>query len=83
MSSIESETNDNMPITTTTISAIIIKNLLWLSALAFYPLVDWVISVVPDWKEWLENFKLIGGAIIIVLVVTKLWLEIKKLKKDK
>lgn len=73
-------TND-MPIHTTTLTAIIFKNLLWLTALAFYPVIDWVILQIPTWKDTLENFKLIGGAIIVVLVIIKLLLEIRKLRK--
>ena len=73
--------SNNMPITTTTYLAVIFKNLIWLLALAFYPVLDWIITIVPDWKNNLENFKLIGGALIIVLVIIKLILEIIKLKK--
>ena len=74
---------EDMPIHTTTLTAIIFKNLLWLLALAFYPVIDWVILQVPTWKDGLENFKLIGGAIIVVLVIMKLLLEIVKLVKKK
>ena len=74
------ETED-MPLTSTSLIAIVFKNLLWLLALAFYPVLDWVILQLPNWKDGLENFKLIGGAIIVVLVIIKLLMEIKKLKK--
>jgi len=78
------QTETDMPVTSTSIIAIIFKNLLWLMALAFYPVVDYVILQVPIWKDNLENFKLIGGAFIIVLVILKLILEIIKLMiKDK
>ena len=75
--------NDNMPITTTTISSIIIGNVKWLLFFIFYPMVNWMIAISPDWKNFLENFKLIGGTVIIILVVIKLLFEIRKLKKDK
>lgn len=64
-----------------TIITIFFKNVLWLLALAFYPVIDYIIVIVPDWKENLENFKLIGGAIIVLLVIIKLIFEIIKLIK--
>lgn len=82
MSDTETQTDD-MPITTTSISSIIIGNAKWLLFFIFYPIVNWMITIFPDWKNFLENFKLIGGTVIIVLVVIKLLLEIRKLKKDK
>lgn len=72
------ETN-NMPITTTSLTAIILNSTKWLIVFIFYPLVNWMIKIFPDWKDFLENFKLIGGSIIIVLVIFKLVLEIVKL----
>lgn len=65
----------------TSLSMILIKNFTYLLALAFYPLMDYLMQIVPDWKANLENFKLIGGAIIVVLVIAKLLLEILKLVK--
>lgn len=76
------ETQD-MPITSISILTIVFKNLLWLLALAFYPLMEYIIQVIPDWKNYLENFKLIGGAIIMLMVIMKLLLEIIKLLKNK
>ena len=76
MSEIEIE---NMPITTTSLTATILNSTKWLIVFVFYPLVNWMIKIFPDWKDFLENFKLIGGAIIIVLVIFKLVLEIVKL----
>lgn len=77
----ESEHTD-MPITTTSVTAILLKNSVYLLWIGFYLAVDWMISIFPDWKNFLENFKLIGGALIIVLLITKLLLEISKLKKE-
>lgn len=80
----ETETKTNfMPVTTTSILSVVFKNMLWLLALAFYPLIDWVIIILPDWIEFLDGFKLIGGAIIILLVIFKLVLEIIKLIRNK
>lgn len=79
----DTETNNDMSIATTSITVLLFKNSVYVLCLAFYLLVDFMISIFPDWRNFLENFKLIGGAIIIVLVVIKLVLEIKKLKKDK
>lgn len=75
--------NDNMPIATTTVTSLIFKNSVYLLWLGFYLLVDVMISVLPDWKYFLENFKIIGGSIIIILVIAKLILEIIKLIKGK
>lgn len=85
MSEIETHTETDMPVTTTTIITIIFKNLLWLTVLAFYPVIDYLILITPTWKEFLENFQLIGGTIVVLLVIVKLLLEIVKLilKKDK
>lgn len=78
----ETETTD-MPITTTSLLTIVVKNLFYLLALAFYPVMNWIISIFPDWKDSLENFKLIGGAIVVLLVIIKLIIEIIKLIKKK
>lgn len=79
----ETDTDENMPITTTSISALILGNVKWLMFFIFYPAMNWMITIFPDWKNVLENFKLIGGSVIIILVVAKLVLEIIKLKKNK
>lgn len=75
----ETETQENMPITSTSISTLILGNVKWLTFFIFYPIMNWMIAILPDWKNFLENFKLIGGTIIIILVVIKLFLEIIKL----
>lgn len=75
---------ENMPIAThTSIIALIFHNIKWLAALIFYPIMNKLISVFPDWKDSLENVKLIGGAIIVILVIIKLLIEIVKLVKKK
>lgn len=74
--------SQNMPISTTYI-AIIFKNLLYLLSLAFGLAVNFLITIFPDWKVILENIKIIGGAIIVILVIIKLLLEIIKLRKQK
>ena len=79
----ENTETENMPITSTSISTLIFGNIKWLMFFIFYPLMNWMISELPDWKEVLENFKLIGGSIIIILVISKLLLEIVKLIKSK
>lgn len=71
---------NSMP-ASSTISMIIAKNFSYLLVLLFYPAMDFIIQVMPDWKNNLDNFKLIGGAVIVVLVIAKLVLEIFKLVK--
>jgi len=86
MQEFESHNETSMPITTTTYLSVIFKNLIWLIALAFYPMLDWIIMQIPQWETTLEHIKLIGGAVIVVLVIIKLLIEIIKLtitKKDK
>jgi len=82
MSEIETE---NMDIHHTSYLTIILSNVKWLLVFLFTPVINYMIVMFPDWKDSLENFKLIGGSIIIVLVILKLLLEIFKLifKKDK
>lgn len=81
----ETNTNtDSMSITATTYLAVIFKNLAWLLALAFYPVSEFLIQIFPiGWRDDLNDFKLIVGAIIMVLVFFKLVLEIIKLIKKK
>lgn len=74
---------DNMSIHHTSILGIILGNIKWLMIFLFAPAVNVVQNIVPEWKGELENFKLIGGAVIVVLVITKLILEIIKLVKKK
>lgn len=71
---------EDMPVHTMTYIAVIFKNLLYLTALAFGFIVNKLIVVFPDWKDALENLKLVGGAVIVILVIIKLLLEIRKLK---
>lgn len=61
--------------------AVILGSAKWLLWFLFTPLINWLIVVFPQWKDSLENFKLIGGAVIVVLVIAKLVLEIIKLTK--
>lgn len=75
------ETNDIPNMQTTTYLAVIFKNLLYFLIFLFTPVLNWLITVLPAWKDFIENFKLIGGAIIVVLVIIKLLLEIKKVNK--
>lgn len=72
-----------MSVTTTSIAVIIVKNLCWLLTLAFYPFMEFMIEFMPDWRGYLEVFKLIGGAVIMLMVIIKLFLEIVKLLKNK
>lgn len=72
---------DNMPIHHTSLLGVILGNIKWLAIFLFAPIVNAVQQIVPEWKNELENFKLIGGAIIVILVITKLVLEIIKLIK--
>lgn len=72
---------ENMSIQHTSLLGIILGNIKWLLVLLFAPAVNVVQQIVPEWKNELENFKLIGGSIIVVLVIVKLIFEIIKLIK--
>lgn len=71
----------NMPMHHTSFLAVIWNSAKWLLALLFTPAVTLMQTILPEWKNSLENFKLIGGSVIVVLVVVKLVLEIIKLIK--
>lgn len=78
------ETNiNNTDMHHTSYLTVILGNIKWLLVLLFTPLINWLIVIFPEWKDFLENFKIIGGSIIILLVITKLILEIVKLIKGK
>lgn len=65
----------------TSFLAVILGNIKWLLVFLFTPSINYMITIFPGWKDSLENFKLIGGSVIVVLVITKLLLEIFKLVK--
>ena len=67
----------------TSFIAIIFKNLLYLLVFLFTPVLNYMIAIFPNWKDSIENFKLIGGAVIVAMVIFKLLLEIIKLLKKK
>lgn len=65
----------------TSLGMIIMKNLSWLLVFLFAPTINYIITIIPSWKDGLEDFKLIGGAVIVLLVIVKLLMEIVKLIK--
>lgn len=75
------DNTSDMQMHSTTILAVVFKNLLYLLTLALDFVLNYMIAVFPDWKNFIENIKQIGGLIIIILVITKLLIEIKRLKK--
>lgn len=72
---------DNMEMHNTSYLGAILGSIKWLLVFAFAPAVTVIQQIVPEWKNELENFKLIGGSIIVVLVIVKLIFEIIKLIK--
>lgn len=72
---------ENMSIQHTSLLGIILGNIKWFLFFLFAPAVNMVQQIVPEWKNELENFKLIGGSVIVVLVIVKLVFEIIKLIK--
>lgn len=78
----ETENNiQDMDTNHTSVIAVILGNIKWLLVFLFTPVINYMIAILPSWKDSLENFKLIGGAVIVVLVIAKLLLEIIKLVK--
>ena len=65
------------------------KGLLWIAvALGITPAMDFVILQVdhatlldPFWREFLNDLKIVFGALVPVLVAIKIYYEIKKVKK--